>query len=156
MKRRVVTAALLAAAVASQAAPAKVEAFGPKTWSANFAAVKQPTAVVFSATYCATCPQALLDLAALARKQATRGVAVVAVVTDAAPGEQDAGLLKKAHYQASTRLFAFDGPEQQLRYSVDPTWRGVTPFVVLLAPGRAPQRVMGMPSEAELGAWLAR
>jgi thiol-disulfide isomerase/thioredoxin len=157
MKRALGAMLLVACAAASVdvlAGPPRVEAFGPGTWAGSFAAVKQPTAVVFSATYCATCPQALLDLAALAKKQPARGLAVVAVVTDAAPGEQDAGLMKKPHYQAAQRLFAFDGPEQQLRWTVDPTWRGVTPFVVLLAPGRAPQRVTGMPTEAQLAAWL--
>jgi thiol-disulfide isomerase/thioredoxin len=153
--RAPIAATLFAAAMAAQAAPAKVEAFGPGTWAATFATVKQPTAVVFSATYCATCPQALLELAAVAKKQPARGVAVVAVVTDATPGEQDAGLMKKPHYRAATRLFAFDGAEQQLRWTVDPLWRGVTPFIVLLAPGRAPQHVTGTPTEAQLAAWLA-
>jgi thiol-disulfide isomerase/thioredoxin len=139
---------------AAQAAPAGVEAFDARTWQALRRAVKQPTVVVFSATWCPNCPAVIEDLAQDIRERKL-AAPLLAVVMDVAPGENDAGLLRHAHYGVTDRLFAFSGQAPALRLSVDPSWRGATPFVVFLAPGKAPRFVTGPPGDEDLQAWLA-
>lgn len=136
------------------AAPRAVEAFGTDTWQSLQGSVKQPTVVVFTATWCATCPQVMEDLVADMRQRKLKA-AVVAVVMDVAPGEKDAALVRNAHYKLADRLFAFDGQAPVLRYRVDPTWRGEAPFVVLLSPLAPPRSSTGMPAAADLAAWAA-
>ncbi len=65
------------------------------------------------------------------------------------------GLLRHAHYAVTDRLFAFSDQAPALRYAVDPNWRGATPFVVFLAPRKAPRFVTGPPSDEDWQAWLA-
>jgi thiol-disulfide isomerase/thioredoxin len=137
-----------------QAAPAGVEAFDARTWQALRQAVKRPTVVVFSATWCPNCPAVIEDLAQDIRDRHLQAP-LLAVVMDVAPGESDAGLLRHAHYALTDRLFAFSGQAPALRLTVDPSWRGATPFVAFLAPGKPPRFVTGPPSDADLQAWLA-
>lgn len=154
--RTLVAAALwLLLPAAAQAAPRRVEPFDAATWPALQAGLKQPAAVVFTTTDCAHCP-AVLD--ALARTIAQRKLKaqLVAVVMDKAPGEADAALKADAHYRRTDRLLAFDGQAQALRFGVDPAWRGVTPYVVFLAPGQPAQAVTGPPGAEDLDAWVAR
>lgn len=136
------------------AAPRTVEAFGPETWKPLRSQIKQPTAVVFTATWCATCPAVMEGLAAQIRQRKLEAPLWV-VVIDVAPGEDDAALLRHEHYGRADRLFAFDGREVVLRDRVDPNWRGGVPYVALLAPGAAPRMSLGLPAEAELSAWAA-
>jgi thiol-disulfide isomerase/thioredoxin len=140
--------------LAAQATPARVEPFDARTWQALRTAVKQPTVVVFSATWCPNCPAVIEDLAQDIRDRKLKAP-LLAVVMDMAPGDNDAALLRHAHYAVSDRLFAFSGQAPALRFSVNPDWRGATPFVVFLAPGQSPRFVTGPPSEADLQAWLA-
>jgi thiol-disulfide isomerase/thioredoxin len=145
--------ALLGACTA-QAAPAVVEAFDARTWQALRKAVQQPTVVVFSATWCPNCPAVIEDLAQDIHDRKLQAP-LLAVVMDVAPGDNDAGLLSHTHYALTDRLFAFSGQAPALRHSVDPAWRGATPFVVFLAPGKAPRAVTGPPSDEDIQAWLA-
>ena len=149
-------AAGLAAAFAmgaAAAAPRGVEPFGPKTWAALQSALQRPTAVVFTTTDCTHCPAAIARIAdAIAPLGPRAGLA--AVVMDLAPGEADAALLANPHYARADRLLAFAAAAPALRFEVSPRWRGVTPFVALLVPGRAPLFVTGAPSPAQLDAWL--
>jgi thiol-disulfide isomerase/thioredoxin len=137
-----------------QGAPAGVEAFDARSWQVLRKAVKQPTVVVFSATWCPNCPAVIEDLAQDIRDRHLQAP-LLAVVMDVAPGENDAGLLRHTHYALTDRLFAFSGQAPALRLAVDPTWRGATPFVAFLAPGKAPRFVTGPPSDDDLQAWLA-
>lgn len=136
------------------AAPRAVEAFGIDSWQAMQAGAKQPTVVVFTATWCASCPQVMEDLADELRQRKLKAQ-VVAVVMDAAPGEKDSTLLRSAHYKLADRLFAFDGQAPALRDRVDPKWRGAAPFVALLSPHAPPRLSTGMPAAADLAAWAA-
>lgn len=138
---------------ATGAAPA-VEAFEVGTWKQLLNQLKKPAIVVFSATWCPNCPAVLDELARDTRRQRLKAP-LLAVVMDAAPGDADAALLRDAHYSKADRLFGFAGQAPALRYSVDPRWRGATPFVALLSPGRPPRLITGPPSEADLEAWLA-
>lgn len=134
------------------AAPRTVEAFRIDTWQALQATAKQPMVVVFTATWCASCPQVMEDLVSELRQRKLKAQ-VVAVVMDVAPGEKDSALVRNAHYKHADRLFAFDGQAPALRDRVDPKWRGAAPFVALLSPQAPPRLSTGMPAAADLAAW---
>jgi len=58
------------------------------------------------------------------------------------------------HYAGVTKIYAFDGFEPAIRQAVDPSWRNITPYVVLVARNGTLQRVTGQPNAAQLKAWL--
>lgn len=148
-------AAMLCLAVAvdsATATPTRVEAFNPKSWQALQAGLKTPAIVVFSTTDCAHCPAVLSQLAQSPLRRRIKAP-LIAVVMDLAPGEADADLLGNAHYQMADRLMAFDGQTPALRYSVNKSWLGVTPYLLLFKPGAPPQWVTGPPSDAQLLRW---
>lgn len=149
-------AALLALAAGWQAAaaPRGIEPFGAGTWPALQSSLTKPALVVFSSTSCGNCPAVMQQLSAELRRRRIDAT-LVAVVTDMAPGEDDAHLLRQAHYRVAERLFAFDGQAAALRHAVNPGWRGATPYIGLLVPGQGVRWVTGAPSSAELDAWAA-
>jgi hypothetical protein len=110
--------------------------------------------VVFTTTDCAYCPATIRRFAKEIQQRKLQAT-LIAVVMDVAPGDTDAQLLGDAHYQPAHRLLAFAGPPVKLRYAVDPTWRGVTPFVALLKPGERPVLLTGPPSAQILQQWAA-
>ena len=57
------------------------------------------------------------------------------------------------HYAGVTSIYAFDGFEPAIRQAVDPKWRNITPYVVLIDRKGAVQRVIGPPNAAQLKAW---
>ena len=148
------TAASALVASVAAATPQAVERFDARTWTGLQTTVGQPTAVVFTTTDCAYCP-AVMDRLARDIRQGRLKARLVAVVMDAAPGESDRALMLDAHYRLADRLFAFDGDERALRYSVNPGWRGVTPYVAFLRPHSPPMWVTGSPSDAEIASWAA-
>jgi thiol-disulfide isomerase/thioredoxin len=152
--RRLACGAALALALSAQAAPRSVEAFDKATWQAMQSSIKQPTVVVFTATWCSTCPQVMDALVAEVRQRKLKAQ-VVAVVMDVAPGEKDAALMRNDHYHHADRLFAFDGQAAAIRDKVDPKWRGAAPYVALLSPQAKPRMSVGMPAAADLAAWAA-
>lgn len=160
--RRAALLAAASAALLAMAAPAdaaktaggtrRIEAFDSTTWAALRAGLKAPVAVVFTTTDCAHCPAVIQQLGQNLGKTARKST-LIAVVMDQAPGDDDAGLLANAHFAPAQRLFAFDGQAPLIRHGIDPRWRGVTPFVVFLAPGQPPRTVTGPPSTSDIAAW---
>ena len=152
---RLAIAGLLAGMVlAAQAAPPNaVEPFESHTWSALQAELKQPAAVVFTTTDCAHCPAVIQGLARTL-KQRHLPARLMVVVMDQAPGENDDALLADAHYRVADQLLEFDGQAAALRYGVNPQWRGVTPYVTLLAPKAPARAVTGQPSVSDLDTWV--
>ncbi len=144
-------ASLVVVATPAVAAPKTVERFDASTWAQWRREQAAPTVVVFTSTDCGHCPATLSDLSQRLRQwpAATRP-ALRVVVMDATPA--DTALLKSPHYKLADRLWAFDGAEERLRWSIDPSWIGVTPYVALWPAQGAPTFVMGMPEEA---AWRA-
>ena len=126
-----------------------LESFGATTWSSLQKELPKPAAVVFTATYCASCPQVLKQLATTLHEKHL-DAPVIAVVIDGADSEA----LDLEHYVLAQRIFVFDGDEMSLRYSVDPQWHGETPFVALLPRQGPPYWVTGMPSKKQLVRWL--
>ena len=110
----------------------------------------RPAAYVFTTTTCATCPE-VFELLHEHIGAAGRSVALSAVVMDA----QGAQALRHAHhYHGASRVYAFDGFAPAIRQAVDPQWRNITPYVVLLGPGGTVQRCIGPPSATMLSRWL--
>lgn len=145
-------AAWLLLAAAPAQAKRQVEAFDSQAWAQLQASLKTPALVVFSTTDCGHCPAVLAQLAAAPERKRQRAP-LIAVVMDQAPGEDDSGLLANPHYKRADRVFAFQGQAAALRYSVDPGWRGITPYIALLRPGRPVQWVLGPPQAEDLAAW---
>lgn len=140
-------------ALTAMAAPRRVETFDASTWLGLQATLKQPMAVVFTTTDCVHCPAVIAQLRQeIQRRKFKAGV--MAVVMDQAPGDDDAALLHQHHYQSVDRLLAFSGQAAALRYGVDPSWRGVTPYIVFLAPRAASKAVAGPPDAADFDAWV--
>lgn len=147
------SALTLIASNAANAAPREVEAFDTKSWPALQREIKQPTIMVFSATWCSICPDVIDRLRQDIDKRKLKASLMVTLM-DVAPGDRDAALLRDAHYTQTDRLFAFDGQANAVRYSVDKRWLGITPYVVLLAPNAAPVAITGAPAASEIDAWL--
>jgi hypothetical protein len=137
---------------ASAAPPKHVERFEAATWAELQANLPRPSAIVFTATYCATCPAVLGKIASALDAHDVEGE-VIAVVIDEA---QDEELLESKHYERASRLFLFSGNEASLRYEVDPRWRGVTPYIALLPAKGKPLFSAGSPSEEQIATWLAK
>lgn len=128
-----------------------VEDFDAATWARLQQSGPRPAAYVFTTTYCSTCP-AVVELLHETIVAARQRVELAAVLMDA----QGARALAHArHYHGLTRLYAFNGFEPEIRRAVDPKWRNITPYVVLLGRDGADQRVIGPPDAQRLRAWLA-
>jgi hypothetical protein len=142
----------LALCVASSAyAERPIEPFDQSTWSSLQKGLPRPAAVIFTATYCSTCPQVLGQLAAVLRDKHV-DAPLIAVVIDGAESEA----LDLEHYALAQRIFVFDGEEAPLRYAVDPNWRGETPFIALLPRRGSPHYMRGLPSKKQLENWLQK
>jgi hypothetical protein len=133
------------------AAPGGVQAFGVDTWAKLQRSAVKAQAVVFTTTECVHCPVVIEQLAtALGRSPRRVGLAVV--VMDGQ--DQPAALLADRHYRLADTLYAFDGDTLALRHRVNPEWRGLTPYVVLL-PAKGPARYFnGAPSADALRSFL--
>lgn len=134
----------------AQAAIKSVVPFEVDTWAQLLGKGPRPAAYVFTTTYCPTCPAAFeqLHAAVLAARQP---VELAAVVMDV-QGER--ALAHAHHYKGATRIYAFDGFEPEIRQAVDPAWRNVTPYVVLIGRHGTVQRCIGPPEAAMLNKWL--
>jgi hypothetical protein len=134
------------------AAPANVERFDLASWERLQKELPRPTVVVFTATYCASCPAVIEKLSATLKQRGIK-TQVVAVVIDEADEQE---LLRSEHFIHASRLFLFSGNEAALRYRVDPRWRGVTPYVALLAEKGPLQFVSGTPNDEQLATWVGK
>jgi hypothetical protein len=160
MRRRPSThaaVALLAAvcsfvAAGGKAAPPSVERFNAQTWPQLQRDLQRPAIVVFTATYCVSCPALLAHLSNELKTRSPKAP-IVAVVIDEADDEQ---LMTNGHYERASRLFVFEGNETSLRHQIDPRWRGVTPYVALLPTQGKPVFVAGTPSDAQLTVWSGK
>jgi thiol-disulfide isomerase/thioredoxin len=138
-------------AAAAAAAP-RVERFDAAAWESLQKELSRPSAVVFTASYCASCPAVLAKLSGALRERGIEGD-VVAVVIDEAEAPE---LLKSRHYRHASRLFLFEGNEASLRYQVDSRWRGVTPYIALLTADGETMFVAGTPSDAQVATWMEK
>ncbi len=128
-----------------------VATFDVTTWAGLLRQGRRPAAYVFTTSYCPTCPEAFDQIHA-AVLASGKVVELAAVVMDV-QGER--ALAHAHHYQGATRIYAFDGFEPEIRQTVDPKWRNITPYVVLLGRTGTVQRTIGPPDAAMLKAWLS-
>ena len=124
--------------------------FDATTWTKLLRSGPRPAAYVFTNSFCATCPEAF---EALHNKVKAGGkpVPLAAILMDV-QGER--ALAHAHHYAGVSKIYAFDGFEPAIRQAVDPQWRNITPYVVLVARNGKLQRVTGQPTAAQLKAWL--
>lgn len=132
------------------AAPAAVEPFDKSSWPALIAVKSSPAIVVFTSVSCTHCPGAIARLAAK-RASTNPRVRLVVVSTDS---EDDAALLRDPHYAPADRLLSFRGHPQALQYSVNPGWRGMTPYVAFVDGKGGVRFVLGEPKESMSAEWL--
>ncbi|MBB2485032.1 thioredoxin family protein [Mitsuaria sp. WAJ17] len=123
----------------------------PETWRALQRQTTRPTVVLFSATYCSTCPRAVEALDRF-RQAKAQPIQLITVVMDA---DEQALPSPSAHSRGHPGDRAFrPGPSAQaLQFAVDPRWRGETPRLVLLRPGAGRRDLLGIPSTEQLD-WL--
>jgi hypothetical protein len=138
-------------AIAIIAAPSLARASEPKPFDLDSWKQLVHTAdravVVFTSTHCVHCPRLVAELLKN-RKQPSQTYKVLVVTTDG--GASDLG---KAPYSEADGRYFFKGNTQALRYSVNPSWRGVTPYVALTNQGGAAQFYSGGPPRDSLERW---
>ncbi len=142
---------LLALHAGVMAAPAAVENFDKTSWQQLRKQTTSPSIVVFSSVTCTHCPGAI-DRIAAALSAARSGTRLIVVSMDS---EDDAVLLHDPHLASVSRVFAFNGSAQALQYSVNPGWRGMTPYIAYLDGKRGVRFVLGEPKDETLREWLA-
>ena len=149
--RFTIFASLLALAAGSAvAAPTAVEPFDKASWPALVSGKARPAIVVFTSVSCTHCPGAIARLAAK-RTAVNPQVKMVVVSMDS---EDDAALLRDPHYAPADRLLSFRGHPQALQYSVNPGWRGMTPYVAFVDGKGGVKFVLGEPKESVTAEWL--
>ena len=141
----------LALAQHTHSAITTVADFDATTWTQLLKSGPRPAAYVFTNSFCATCPEAF---EALQKSAVASGkpVPMAAILMDV-QGER--ALAHAHHYAGVTKIYAFDGFEPAIRQAVDPAWRNITPYVVLVDRKGKLQRVTGQPTASQLKAWLS-
>lgn len=124
--------------------------FDATTWTQLLQSGPRPAAYVFTNSFCATCPEAF-DTLHNKVKAAGKPIPLAAILMDV-QGER--ALAHAHHYSGVTKIYAFDGFEPAIRQAVDPAWRNITPYVVLVDRKGRLQRVTGQPTASQLKAWL--
>ncbi len=122
-------AVLLISATPATAAPQSVLPFDTDTWHTLKQSPQRPLVVVFSTTDCTHCPRVIDEMAAAVRSARVKARLVVVVMDGA--GQENA-LRKNPHYRDARALYVFAGDDMALRHTVNPEWRGLTPYVALL------------------------
>ena len=140
----------LALAQHTHSAITTVADFDATTWAQLLRSGVRPAAYVFTNSFCATCPEAF-DALQKSVVASGKPVPLAAILMDV-QGER--ALAHAHHYAGVTKIYAFDGFEPAIRQAVDPQWRNITPYVVLVARNGKLQRVTGQPTAAQLKAWL--
>ena len=140
----------LALAQHAHSAITTVADFDATTWTQLLKSGPRPAAYVFTNSFCATCPEAF-DALQKSVVASGKPVPLAAILMDV---QGDRALAHAHHYAGVTQIYAFDGFEPAIRQAVDPAWRNITPYVVLVDRKGKLQRVTGQPSASQLKAWL--
>lgn len=134
------------------ATSSQVQSFTAATWDELLATRNGPLVVVFSTTDCTHCPKAIDQIAATLGRKGRRARLAVVVMDGA---EQEGVWQSEPWYRRADHLYAFDGSAAAIRHRVNPAWRGITPYVVLLPATGVPQFFNGAPPAATLRNFLA-
>lgn len=137
----------LTCAATPQAQASNLNSFDENTWATIERDAKRPLAVVFTTTDCSHCPHVIKALHQQLNKQGLKGRLWVVVIDGQ---ENSAMVTSQPHYRVANKLFAFDGEDARIRYSVNSGWVGVTPYVALLnSAGENTRFVMGEPQKTD-------
>lgn len=128
-------------------APVGVEYFKVGTWSELQVAAPKPHVVVFSTTDCAHCPGVIADIAKKIKEKKNKIYLSVVVMDGASQLEY---LLSTPHYLMADRVYVFDGQSNAIRYAVNPSWRGLTPYVAVLSTKGEVNYVLGKLSRQQI------
>ena len=129
---------------------AQISDFDESTWAQLLKSSPRPAAYLFTTSYCSSCPDAFEQLhKAVLHKAPAMPLTVVMMDVSGAQALRHA-----LHFQGLTQMYAFDGYAPAIRYSVDPAWPDVTPYIVLIDKQGHLQRSIGAPSAKALRAWL--
>jgi hypothetical protein len=143
------------AAQGSAGRPHRIEPLTLEGWPALRASLPRPSVLFFTSTWCATCPEAF-DAIRDSMRERGLDAPVIAVVVDGDALGRGLRDPRVAHLAHARRVLAFHGHEARLRHAVDPSWRGVVPYVGLVAADGSLGYAAGPPSTARLDAWAAR
>jgi len=123
----IVTSVVVLASVFSNGCFAAIptETFDAGSWKALTSSKQRPMVVVFATTDCMYCPKAIEAISKEIEQRKSKAT-LVTVVMD---GQAHPELLESPHFKLSKRLMVFSGLGPQLQYSVDPRWRGTTPYI---------------------------
>lgn len=127
-----------------------VKPFNEGTWTSLLKTGPRPAAYMFTTTYCSACPGVFAEVREAAKGSKARPELIVVMID--AEGPQ--ALRHAAHFRGMTQFFTFDGYEPAIRASIDPTWRNITPYVVLMDRSGRIQKGVGSPSAQSLQQWL--
>lgn len=134
----------------SASAKITVHAFNEGTWAALMKTGPRPAAYMFTTSYCSVCPAVFQEVREATKSSRVRPELIV-VMMDV---EGTHALHHASHFTGMTQLFSFDGYEPAIRATIDPSWRLITPFVVLVDRHGAVQKGVGSPSPQSLKRWL--
>lgn len=127
MNRFLAAAALALLSHAAHAAE-PIQAFGPESFRQIVAGkAGKPFVVMVWSLDCAYCAQ---SFEALSEAKKKHGLDVVTIATDPADDPESARLIagKLSAYRLTGNAWAFgSAPPEQLRYAIDPKWRGELP-----------------------------
>lgn len=126
------------------AAP-KVLVFDQSTWATWQQQKKRPHVLVFSRSDCAHCP-AVLKQIALELKQRHLKAGLGVVLMDGIEVAQ--AIADEPYYKVVNQFYAASVDETKLRYAINPTWPGITPYVAIMDKRGQLHFVMGPPSKA--------
>ena len=138
---------LIVAAGNAYAAPRAVEYFQVTSWAKFQSDLPKPHVVVFSTTDCGHCPDVIIQVSKTIKSYKEK-VYLSVVVMDGLSHEDY--LLSAPHYLMADRIFAFKGQVNAIKHSVNPSWRGLTPYVALLPQKGEVMYVLGKPSNKDI------
>ena len=128
----------------------QIKAFNEETWAKLLKTGPRPAAYMFTTSYCTACPAVFQEVRDATSKSRTRTELIVVMMDAEGPN----ALRHASHFKGMTQLFSFDGYEPAIRSTVDPTWRNITPYVVLIDRKGGIQKGVGSPTSQSLQQWL--
>jgi hypothetical protein len=134
-----------------------MDRFDSQTWPVLMKSGPRPAAYVFTTTYCSTCPDAFdqvnkaVERHAPAKSASGPRPVVAVIIMDA---QDSKAVAHTHHFAAASRMYVFDGYGPSIRHAVDPQWRNVTPYIVLVDAAGKIERITGAPGADMLKTWL--
>lgn len=138
----------LLAASPAKAGAGNYEEFSTKSWASLLEKNQGPAIAVFTTTDCSHCPEVIDYLHRYVQRQAAAAMTIrlYLIVMD---GLDEPELLRQGHYLLAHKLLVFSANRNALQYSVNPKWRGLTPYVALIQQHQA-EFVVGKPDAEKL------